>query len=74
MRDRKWSSVLTRLIDLAPSALRIRRGRLEADDLVSKLLNKIESDQWNEQYRELLFKILKAQGKYIKLLERRIGK
>lgn len=36
-------------------------------------LNQIETDRWIKQYGDVLFKVIVAQSKYIKLLERRIG-
>jgi hypothetical protein len=60
--------------DLEPQALQLSKGKLEAETVVQQLLNKMLTDQWNEQFRGLMLKTLEAQGKYIKLLERRIGK
>jgi hypothetical protein len=36
-------------------------------------LNQIETDRLIKQYGDVLFKVIVAQSKYIKLLERRIG-
>jgi hypothetical protein len=60
--------------DLLPSVLRIGMDRLKADNFASNLVNAMETAQWNVQFRDLLLKIMLAQAKYIKLLERRIGK
>jgi hypothetical protein len=60
--------------DLEPQALQLSKGRLEAETVVQQLLNKVLTDQWNEQFKELMLKTIGAQVKYIKLLERRIGK
>ena len=62
------------LPELEPWARQISEKRVGAEDTVNKLLNKMESDQWNEQFRALMLKTMGAQAKYIKLLERRIGK
>jgi hypothetical protein len=62
------------LNDLAPQALRLSKGRLEAGTLVEQVSNKIQTDQWNEQLGALMVRIIKAETEYIKLLEKRIGK
>jgi hypothetical protein len=60
--------------ELEPWARQIKERRSSDGSYVSILLNEIETDRWNEQYMHVLFKIVEAQNKYIKLLEKRIGK
>ena len=44
------------------------------DDLIQKTFGLLETENWNNQLRDVLIKLLGAHVKYIKLLERRIGK
>jgi hypothetical protein len=44
------------------------------DNLIEKVFDAVESANWNNQFRHRLIKTLVAQAKYVKLLERRIGK
>jgi hypothetical protein len=60
--------------ELAPWAQEIMVGRLKGETLSDKLLNKMETDQWDGQFGGLLLKTIGSQVKYIKLLEKRIGK
>jgi hypothetical protein len=60
--------------ELEPWAHQISEGRSENETLVNKLLNKIQTDQFDAQLSGLMLKTIGAQIKYIKLLERRIGK
>jgi len=62
------------LIDLEPWAHEISKKKLSDENLVSKILTKMEADQWTEQLKGLLLEIIEAQAKYIELLERRSGK
>jgi hypothetical protein len=59
---------------LEPWAKQITEERSGDETLVDKLLNKMQTDQWDTQFKGLLIKIIGAQVKYIKLLERRIEK
>ena len=50
------------------------KERSSEENVVNVALNEIETDRWIKQYGDVLFKVIVAQSKYIKLLERRIGK
>jgi len=43
------------------------------ENVVNVALNQIETDRRIKQYGDVLFKVIVAQSKYIKLLERRVG-
>jgi hypothetical protein len=60
--------------DLEPWAQQISEGGSLDKTFINKLLNNREIDLWDAQFRGLLLKTIQAQIKYIKLLERRIGK
>ncbi len=60
--------------DLEPWAQQISEGGSLDNTFINKLLNNREIDLWDAQFRGLLLKTIQAQIKYIKLLERRIGK
>ena len=50
------------------------KERSGEENVVNVALDEIETDRWIKQYGDVLFKVIVAQSKYIKLLERRIGK
>jgi hypothetical protein len=50
------------------------KERSSEENVVNVDLNQIETDRLIRQYGDVLFKVIVAQSKYIKLLERRIGK
>ena len=60
--------------ELEPWARQITEERSDNETLVDKLSNKIKTDQFDAQLSGLMLKTIGAQIKYIKLLERRIGK
>lgn len=60
--------------DLEPWAQQISEGGSLDKTFINKLLNSREIDLWDAQFRGLLLRTIQAQIKYIKLLERRIGK
>lgn len=49
------------------------KERSSDENVVDVALNQIETDRWIKQSGDVLFKVIVAQSKYIKLLERRIG-
>jgi hypothetical protein len=49
------------------------KKRSSDENVVNAALNQIETDRSIKQYGDVLFKVIVAQSKYIKLLERRIG-
>jgi hypothetical protein len=49
------------------------KKRSSDENVVNVDLNQIETDRLIKQYGDVLFKVIVAQSKYIKLLERRIG-
>jgi hypothetical protein len=49
------------------------KERSSEENVVDVDLNQIETDRLIKQYGDVLFKVIVAQSKYIKLLERRIG-
>jgi hypothetical protein len=44
------------------------KERSSEENVVNVALNQIESDRWIKQYGDVLFKVIVAQSKYIKLL------
>jgi hypothetical protein len=65
---------LGQIEELEPLAHQIDEGRSRNETLVDKLQNKIKTDQFDAQLSGLMIKTIGAQIKYIKLLERRIGR
>ena len=49
------------------------KERSSEENVVNVALDQIETDRWIKQYGDVLFKVIVAQNKYIKLLEKRIG-
>jgi hypothetical protein len=50
------------------------KERSNEENVVNVALDQIETDRWIKQYGDVLFKVIVGQSKYIKLLERRVGK
>ena len=48
------------------------KERSSDENVVNVALNEMETDRWIKQYGDVLFKVIVAQSKYIKLLERSI--
>jgi hypothetical protein len=49
------------------------KERSSDENAVNVALDQMETDRLIKQYGDVLFKVIVAQSKYIKLLERRIG-
>ena len=49
------------------------KERSSDENVVNVDLNQIETDLWIKQYGDILFKVIVAQSKYMKLLESRVG-
>jgi hypothetical protein len=49
------------------------KERSSEENVVNVALDQIETDRWIKQYGDVLFKVIVAQSKYIKMLEKRIG-
>jgi hypothetical protein len=49
------------------------KERSNEENVVNVALDQMETDRWIKQYGDVLFKVIVAQSKYIKLLERRVG-
>jgi hypothetical protein len=50
------------------------KERSNEENVVNVALDQIETDRWIKQYGDVLFKVIVGQSKYIKLVERRVGK
>jgi hypothetical protein len=49
------------------------KERSSEENVINEGLDQMETDRLIKQYGDVLFKVIVAQSKYIKLLERRIG-
>jgi hypothetical protein len=49
------------------------KERSNEENVVNVALDQMETDRWIKQYGDVLFKVIVAQSKYIKFLERRVG-
>jgi hypothetical protein len=66
---------IIQITELEPAAKRIAEQlSIKDDNYMRQVFAILERNQWGEQYKALMLKQLKAAYKYIKLLERRIGK
>ena len=62
------------LSDLSPLALSLNENENSQNDIVENILNIDDKSEWNEQFQELVKKLLVAQNKYIQLLEKEAEK
>ncbi len=60
--------------DLSPLALSLNENENSQNDIVENILNIDDKSEWNEQFQELVKKLLVAQNKYIQLLEKEVEK
>ncbi len=59
---------------LSPLALSLKEKEISHDDVIDNILSINDRIEWDDQFRELLKKLLSAQDKYIRLLERKVSK
>jgi hypothetical protein len=64
--------LMTQFPELEDWSHQIKKRSTE-ENVVNVGLDQIETDRLIKQYGDVLFKVIVAQSKYIKLLERRIG-
>jgi hypothetical protein len=57
--------------DLSPLALSLSENKNSENDIVKNILNIDDKSEWNEQFQELVKKLLIAQNRYIQLLEKK---
>ena len=62
------------LSDLSPLALSLNENENSQKDIVENILNIDDKSEWNEQFQELVKKLLVAQNRYIQLLEKEAEK
>jgi hypothetical protein len=62
------------LSDLSPLALSLNENENSQNDIVENILNIDDKSEWNEQFQELVKKLLVAQNRYIQLLEKEAEK
>ncbi|MDQ4074516.1 MAG: hypothetical protein M3162_09490 [Thermoproteota archaeon] len=62
--------------ELSPLALSLKEKekQISHDDVIDTVLSINDRIEWDDQFRELLKKLLSAQDKYIRLLERKVSK
>jgi hypothetical protein len=66
------ASVGKQISDLSPLALSLRDNENSQKDIVENILNIEDRSEWNEQFQELVKKLLIAQNRYIQLLEKKL--
>ena len=57
---------------LSPLALSLNENENSQKDIVENILNIDDKSEWNEQFQELVKKLLVAQNRYIQLLEKEV--
>jgi hypothetical protein len=57
---------------LSPLALSLNENENSQKDIVENILNIDDKSEWNEQFQELVKKLLVAQNRYIQLLEKKL--
>ncbi len=67
-------SIGEQLSDLSPLALSLNENENSQNDIVENILNIDDKSEWNEQFQELVKKLLVAQNRYIQLLEKEAEK
>jgi hypothetical protein len=55
-------------------ALSLSENKNSENDIVENILNIDDKSEWNEQFQELVKKLLVAQNRYIQLLEEKLKK
>ena len=63
-----------RFIELEPLLRQIVEARTESKTLFDLYRNKVQTEQFSEPFDQILVMTIVAQYRYIKLLEKRIGK
>jgi hypothetical protein len=58
--------------NLSPLALSLNENENSQKDIVENILNIDDKSEWNEQFQELIKKLLVAQNRYIQLLEKKL--
>jgi hypothetical protein len=58
--------------NLSPLALSLNENENSQKDVVQNILNIDDKSEWNEQFQELVKKLLLAQNRYIQLLEKKL--
>jgi hypothetical protein len=58
--------------NLSPLALSLNENENSQKDIVENILNIDDKSEWNEQFQELVKKLLVAQNRYIQLLEKKL--
>ena len=62
------------LSNISPLALSLNENENSQKDIVENILNIDDKSEWNEQFQELVKKLLVAQNRYIQLLEKEVEK
>ena len=57
---------------LSPLALSLNENENSQKDIVKNILKIDDKSEWNKQFQELVKKLLLAQNRYIKLLEKKL--
>jgi hypothetical protein len=65
---------INQLGELAPEIMKIAQKELTSDNAIDQFFNKVASIEWEKRYKNAVIKVAGAQAKYIRLLEKRIGK
>ena len=65
-------SIGKQISNLSPLALSLTENKNSQNDIVENILNIDDKSEWNEQIQELVKKLLVAQNRYIRLLEKKL--
>ena len=60
--------------DLSPLAISLSEKDNSHDDIVNNVLSINDRIEWNDEFQELIKRLLVAQSRYIQLLEKNISK
>ena len=60
--------------DLSPLAISLSEKDNSHDDIVNNVLSINDRIEWNDEFQELIKRLLVAQSRYIQLLEKSISK
>ncbi len=67
-------SIGKQISDLSPLAISLSEKDNSHDDIVNNVLSINDRIEWNDEFQELIKRLLVAQSRYIQLLEKSITK
>ena len=71
---REIESIGKQISDLSPLAISLSEKDNSQKDIVNNILTINDRIEWNDEFQELIKRLLVAQNRYIQLLEKSISK